>query len=205
MMNLGILASHRGTNFQAIIDACEQGALNAKPVIAISNNSDAMALTRARRAGIATAHLSGRTHPAPDDLDLAILNELMTHHVDLVVTVGYMKKLGAQTLAHYEGRIVNIHPSLLPAYGGRGMYGLHVHEQVIANGDEETGITIHYVDGEYDTGDIIRQVRIPVAADDTPESLSLKVLENEHPFLIATLQQLVDGEGELPLPPTNTP
>ena len=191
MKKLGILASHQGTNFQAIIDACRQGRLNAEPVIAISNNSDAAALVRACRAGIATAHLSGATHPEAEDLDTAILETLTSHEVDLVVTAGYMKKLGPRTLDHYRRRIVNVHPSLLPRHGGKGMFGLNVHKSVIASGDTETGITIHYVDAEYDSGPIIDQVRIPVLPDDSPESLAARVLEMEHVFLIETLSRLV--------------
>ena len=191
MKKLGILASHQGTNFQAIIDACRQGRLNAEPVIAISNNSDAAALARACRAGIATAHLSGATHADPDELDTAILDTLISHEVDLVVTAGYMKKLGPRTLGHFRRRIVNVHPSLLPRHGGKGMFGLNVHKSVIASGDSETGITIHYVDAEYDSGPIIDQVRIPVLPDDSPESLAARVLEMEHLFLIETLSRLV--------------
>lgn len=189
---IGILASHRGTNFQAIIDACHAGRLHAEPVVVISNNSNAVVLQRATRAGIPTAHLSGATHPNPDDLDRAILDTLQRYEVDWVVTAGYMKKLGPRTLAAYDGRIVNIHPSLLPKYGGRGMYGLNVHKAVIDAGDEETGITVHRVDGEYDAGPIVAQTRIPVRPDDTPESLAARVLEHEHEFLIETLVELID-------------
>jgi phosphoribosylglycinamide formyltransferase-1 len=190
-MNLGILASHRGTNFQAIIDACREGKLSANVTIAVSNNSNATALTRAKNANIPALHLSGKTHPDPEQLDAAILEALKAHKVDLVVTVGYLKKLGKKTLAHYQNRVVNIHPSLLPAYGGKGMYGQKIHAAVLQNKDAETGITIHYLDEEYDTGDVIAQVRIPVSASDTVTTLEEKILQNEHPFLIATLNQLV--------------
>ena len=190
-MNLGILASHRGTNFQAIIDACREERLSANVTVAISNNSNATALTRAKNANIPALHLSGKTHPDPEQLDAAILEALMAHQVDLVVTVGYLKKLGKKTLAHYQNRVVNIHPSLLPAYGGKGMYGQKIHAAVLQNKDAETGITMHYLDEEYDTGDVIAQVRIPVSASDTVATLEEKILQNEHPFLIATLNQLV--------------
>ena len=191
LMNLGILASHRGTNFQAIINACRQGQLSASVTVAISNNSNATALTRAKNANIPALHLSGKTHPEPEQLDAAILEALKAHNVDLVVTVGYLKKLGKKTLAHYQNRVVNIHPSLLPADGGKGMYGQKIHAAVLQNKDAETGITIHYLDEEYDTGDIIAQVRIPVSESDTITTLEEKILLNEHPFLIATLNQLV--------------
>ena len=190
-MNLGILASHRGTNFQAIINACRQGQLSASVTVAISKNSNATALTRAKNANIPALHLSGKTHPDPEQLDAAILEALKAHNVDLVVTVGYLKKLGKKTLAHYQNRVVNIHPSLLPAYGGKGMYGQKIHAAVLQNKNAETGITIHYLDEEYDTGNIIAQVRIPVSESDTVTTLEEKILLNEHPFLIATLNQLV--------------
>ena len=190
-MNLGILASHRGTNFQAIIDACNEGILNAKITVAISNNSNALALGRAKEAGIPAFHLSGNTHPGPNELDSAILETLTSHGVDLVVLVGYLKKLGTRTLAHFDHRIVNIHPALLPSYGGKGMFGKKIHQAVLDNKENETGITMHYVDGEYDTGDIIAQVRVPVSESDTVSTLEKKILQHEHQFLIATLNQLI--------------
>ena len=192
MKKLGILASHQGTNFQAIIDACKDGRLRAIPVVAISNNSDSMALVRASRAGIATAHLSSATHPDPDALDAAILQTLEAHEVDLVVTAGYMKKLGPRTLATYRRRIVNVHPSLLPRHGGKGMFGINVHKSVIASGDRETGITIHYVDDDYDAGPVIARLKLPVLPNDTPESLAARVLEHEHEFLVETLGLLIE-------------
>jgi phosphoribosylglycinamide formyltransferase-1 len=191
-MNLGILASHRGTNFQAIIDACNEGILNAKITVAISNNSNALALGRAKEAGIPAFHLSGNTHPGPNELDSAILETLTSHDVDLVVLVGYLKKLGTRTLAHFDHRIVNIHPALLPSYGGKGMFGTKIHQAVLDNKESETGITMHYVDGEYDTGDIIAQVRVPVSQSDTVSTLENKILQHEHQFLIATLIQLIN-------------
>ena len=190
-MNLGILASHRGTNFQAIIDACNEGILNAKITVAISNNSNALALGRAKEAGIPAFHLSGNNHPDSNELDSAILETLTSHDVDLVVLVGYLKKLGTRTLAHFDHRIVNIHPALLPSYGGKGMFGTKIHQAVLDNKENETGITMHYVDGEYDTGDIIAQVRVPVSESDTVSTLEKKILQHEHQFLIATLNQLI--------------
>ena len=191
MMKLGILASHRGTNFQAIIDACKSGELNATPVIAISNNSNSQALQRARNAGIATNHHSSATHPDPTALDNAILESLKHFAVDIVVTVGYMKKLGPATLAAYRGHIYNIHPSLLPKYGGTGMYGLNVHKAVLAEGDAETGVTIHRLEGEYDSGPIIAQHRVPVESGDSPEILAARVIKVEHPFLLKTLKAII--------------
>ncbi|MCH7742082.1 MAG: phosphoribosylglycinamide formyltransferase [Proteobacteria bacterium] len=189
-MRLGILASHHGTNFQAVIDACQCGNLAAEVAVAISNNSQSGALVRARAANIPTVHLSGRTHPQAEALDEALLSALTDHQADLVVMLGYMKKLGSRTLQHFRGRIINIHPSLLPKYGGQGMFGLNVHKAVLESADTETGVTVHYVDEHYDTGQMITQVRIQVMPDDSPESLAARVLPEEHKLLVNTLKQL---------------
>jgi phosphoribosylglycinamide formyltransferase-1 len=109
-----------------------------------------------------------------------------------------MKKLGPKTLAHFQGRILNIHPALLPKFGGEGMWGIHVHEAVIAAGEKESGVSIHFVDENYDTGAIIAQTRVPVMSDDTPETLAARVLEQEHILYAETLQKIV--RGEIPLP-----
>ena len=196
LCRLGILASHRGTNFQAIIDACQSGILNAEVVIAISNNSTSVSLKRARAANIPAVHLSSRTHPEDNDLDQMILTTLQSGEVDLVITVGYMKKLGPKTLQHYRGRIVNIHPSLLPKYGGPGMHGLNIHNAVLEAGDSETGITIHHVDGGYDTGEIISQIKVAVKPEDTPETLAARVLTHEHKFLIQTLKEIICSQQQ---------
>lgn len=187
---LGILVSHRGSNFQAIIDACEAGSVNAKVVVAISNNSQSIGLERARTADIPAFHLSSKTHPKAAELDDAILEILLSHEVDLVVTAGYMKKLGEKTLHQYQRRIINVHPSLLPKYGGKGMFGMKVHKAVLDSADTETGITVHYLDGSYDTGEIISQLRLPVKPGDTPESLAARVLPQEHKLLVDTLKEL---------------
>jgi len=183
---------------QAVIDACKSGRLNARPRIVISNNSASGALQRARREGIAHAHLSSVTHPEPYELDRAICDTLQQHDVDLVVLAGYMRKVGAQTLAAYAGRIVNIHPALLPRFGGGGMYGSHVHETVLAAGVDVTGATVHVVDAQYDHGPILAQRQVPVRGDDTVDSLARRVLEQEHDLLVETLARIASGEIVLP-------
>jgi phosphoribosylglycinamide formyltransferase 1 len=188
---LGILASHRGTNFQAIIDACKSGTLNAEVVVAISNNSASISLERARAVNIPAIHLSRMTHPDDSDLDQMILSALASRKVDLVVTAGYMKKLGPKTLQNFRGKVINIHPSLLPKHGGLGMHGLNVHKAVLDAAESETGITVHYVDDGYDTGEIISQMKVGVEASDTPETLAARVLVHEHKFLIKTLKEII--------------
>jgi phosphoribosylglycinamide formyltransferase-1 len=190
MLKLGFLASHRGSNMQAVIDACAEGRLDAKPVVIISNNSKSGAKERAREEKIPFHHLSGRTHPDAETLDTAILDALLHHETDLVILVGYMKKIGPKTLSRFQGKILNIHPALLPKFGGEGMYGTRVHEAVLASGDKETGVTIHLADGGYDTGPIVAQTRVPVLEGDTAESLASRVLDREHTFLVETLKKL---------------
>lgn len=198
-MNLAFFASGRGTNMQAIINACNFGLLDAKPGVVISNNSDSEALARARREKIPGYHFSSRTHPDPSQMDEAILSVLQQHQIGLVILAGYMKQLGEKTLSAYQGRVINIHPALLPKHGGVGMYGLHVHEAVIAAGERETGITIHLVDRDYDHGEILAQCRIPVLEGDTPVTLAERVLAREHTFLVETLERIINGEIALPI------
>jgi len=196
-LRLGFLASHGGTNVQAILDACRDGRLEAEPCVVISNNSDAMVLDRAMAARVPAFHLSSHIHPDPARLDEAILATLEKHRVNLIVLAGYMKKLGPKTLARYHGRVVNMHPALLPKFGGQGMYGHHVHEAVIAAGEKESGATVHIADAEYDEGRILAQKKVPVKAGDTPDSLAERVLEVEHQLYAETLQRIASGEIKL--------
>lgn len=198
-MNIGFLASHNGTNMQAIIDACNSGALQATPAVVISNNSKSGAIERAGKEGIPHYHISGKHYPDPGELDRAILNVMIEHLVDIIVLAGYMKKLGPKTLAHFAGRILNVHPALLPGYGGKGMYGMNVHEAVIAAGETESGVSIHVVDGNYDTGPVIARARVPVDQEDTAETLAAKVLKQEHLLFPEILQKIVTGEIKLPI------
>lgn len=192
-LHIAIFASHTGTNMQAIIDACKRGDLNGEVCAVISNNSNSQALEKARIAGVPEYHLSNKTHPEDDELDEAICKVLTESGADLVALAGYMKKLGPEVLKRYRGRILNIHPSLLPKYGGKGMYGTHVHRAVIGAGEKKTGITIHLVEREYDTGKIIRQCEIEVLEDDTADTLSRRVLERENAFYVETLKLISEG------------
>ncbi len=197
LKRLGFLASGRGSNLQAVIDACESGQLNATPVMVISNNPDARALERGRRHGLLCRHLSSRTHPEPDQLDEAITAAFQAQAVDLIVLAGYMKMIGPRLLAAYPDQIINIHPSLLPRHGGRGMYGMHVHEAVLAAGDTETGVTVHLVNDEYDRGRILAQARIAVEPGDDAKSLAKRVLQVEHRLYVQVLDRIITGEIRL--------
>ena len=197
-MNLGFLASHQGSNMQAVIDACRSGYLQAKPSVVISNNSDSEVLVRAKRENIPNYHLSSKVFQDPEQMDQEMLTIFNRHSINLIILAGYMKKLGKKTLAAYRNRILNIHPALLPKYGGQGMYGQFVHEAVLKAGEKETGVTIHLIDENYDKGIIIAQCRIPVNKNDSVESLARRVLEKEHEFLVETLHRIIIGELLLP-------
>ena len=198
-LNLGILASHTGTTLQAIIDACEQGQLNARIQVVISNNSHSLALQRARNHHIPALHLSTITHPNPEDLDHAIADTLTCHDVQLVALAGYMKLLGPNTLARFHNRVVNTHPALLPEFGGRGMYGDHVHQAILDARRETTGVTVHLVDAIYDHGPILAQTAIPVHPNDTLDTLRERVQTAERRFYVQTLQKI--ATAQIPLPP----
>jgi phosphoribosylglycinamide formyltransferase 1 len=190
-MNLGFFASHGGSNMQAIIDATKAGALNARPALLVSNNRNSQATVRARQEGMPFLVLNSVTHPDSEELDRAMLSALRVHEVDLIILAGYMKMIGPLVLEAYEDRILNIHPSLLPKFGGHGMFGQRVHRAVLEAGEDRTGVTIHLVNGEYDQGRIIAQAEIPVFPDDTVEALAARVLKREHEFFVETLSKII--------------
>lgn len=196
-LRLGFLTSHGGSNMQSIIDACVSGDLEADPVVAISNNSGSEALARARAAGIPTLHLSGATHPDPGALDAVMADSLSSCKVDVVCLAGYMKKIGPKTLDRFQGRIINIHPSLLPKHGGPGMYGLRVHEAVLAAGEKVSGATVHLVDASYDTGPVLAQTEVDIRDCATAEEVAGRVLKAEHALYVQTLKQIAAGHIEL--------
>ena len=197
LLRLGILASHAGTTMQAIIDACLQCRLHVEVRVVIGNNSRSGALARARAHGIPTAHLSGVTHPNPDDLDHAIMETLTDHDVEIVALAGYMKRLGPLVLSRYKGRLLNTHPALLPKFGGQGMYGDRVHEAVLAAGEKVTGASVHLVEGDYDTGPVLSQIKVPVLEGDTLETLRDRVQAAEREHYVEVLGRIARGEIEL--------
>ncbi len=175
-MRVAVLASGGGSNLQALLDTC-RGPAPAHVVLVISNNPEAGALERARNAGVETVVLDD-----PKD-GAALVALLESHDIDLVVLAGYLKLVPRVAVAAFEGRMLNIHPALLPSFGGKGMYGHHVHEAVLASGATLSGPTVHLVSNEYDKGHIVAQWPVPVAADDTPDTLAARVLEVEHQLL----------------------
>ena len=196
-LRLGMLASHGGTNMQAIFDACRAGWLEAEPRVVISNNSGSGALERAQQAGIPGFHISGRTHPDPEGRDQEILAILQRHGVEVICLAGYMKKLETATLSAYAGRILNVHPALLPKYGGQGFYGEAVHAAVLTAGERQSGVTVHLVDDVYDHGRILAQRTVEVAKGDTVETLAARVLEQEHALYAETVQEIARGQIRL--------
>lgn len=199
-LRLGILASGNGSNMRSVVAACRDGRLDAVPAIVISNNSSSGAITWAAAEGISTAHLSSATHPEEASLDEAIRDALQEHAVDLVLLLGYMRLLGPRTLAAYRDRVVNIHPGPLPRFGGQGMYGQRVHQAVLDAGVPETAVTIHLVDEVYDRGRILAVSPVPVLPGDDVTTLAGRVLEEEHRFLVATLERIARGEITIGLP-----
>ena len=189
-MKLGFLASHGGSAARFLTEACRDGRLAATPVALASNNSTSKALAWAREAGLKTAHLSAAKYPDPDALDDAIATFLRESGADTLVLSGYMKALGPRVLSAYAGRLVNIHPSLLPRHGGRGMYGDRVHEAVLASGDAESGATVHLVTAGIDEGPVLAQVRVPVLQGDTLATLKARVQATEGELLLRALREL---------------
>jgi len=193
MLRLAVLASGGGSNLQAIIDAAERGEIDARVVLVISNNSKAGALERARRHGIQALHLSVSQFCAQKDFDARLLEVLADHRIDLVLLAGYMKLLSPSVVKAYRGRILNIHPALLPSFGGQGMYGLRVHQAVVESGAKFSGVTVHLVDEQYDHGPIVAQRVVPVLDDDTPQTLAQRVLVEEHKIYKAVIQLFAEN------------
>lgn len=178
------MVSGGGTNLQAIIDGIEDGSIpNAEIVRIISSNPNAYSLERAKKHRIGSMVIGKINYPDPEERTKEIIAALDEAKTDLVVLAGYMSILEPRLIEAYRGRIINIHPSLIPKYCGAGFYGKHVHEAVLTAGECESGATVHYVDEGVDTGPIIIQEKVPVVEGDTPETLADRVLETEHKIL----------------------
>ena len=180
MFKIGVMASGGGSNFKAIIDRIGEGDLEAQCKFLITNNGTCGAVSHAEEYGIPVYHISGKTHPDPVAYEVAMMDVLNKYDVDLLILAGYMKALPVCMIRRMPDRIMNIHPSLLPKYGGKGFWGIHVHEAVIAAHEKESGPTVHLVSEEIDQGRILAQVKVPVLEGDTPEVLAARVLEQEH-------------------------
>lgn len=197
-MIIAVLASGEGTTLQAVLDACARQRLPARVGIVISNNPTAGALRRARAAGVPARHLSAATAGGAAALDQALRDTLIESDTQWVLLAGYMKRLGPLTLAAFAGRIMNTHPALLPEFGGQGMYGLNVHRAVLAAGCAVSGASVHWVDADYDTGTVIRQVRVPVESGDIAESLAARVQAAERELVVEVLAAAASGRLKPP-------
>jgi phosphoribosylglycinamide formyltransferase-1 len=197
-MKLAFLASNNGSSFRAVVAAIEAGTLRAEPVLAVSNRKAAPALDFAAAHGVRAMVIPTTADPGAADRRLAAA--LAEAGADLVILSGYLRKLGPATLEAFRGRVLNIHPALLPRYGGQGMYGRRVHEAVVAAGDRVSGATVHVVDGEYDHGPVVARREVVLAPGDTPADVERKVMAIEPDLFIDTLRAISLGEVTLPAP-----
>ena len=186
MYNLVVFASGNGTTLQSIIDSINSGILKAQIKLVVSNNEDAYALERAKKANIETYIISSKT---TEDIDIELEKVLSNYEIDLIVLAGYLRKIGNRLISKYT--IINTHPSLLPKFGGKGMYGMKDHTAVIEAKEPISGVTLHYVNENYDDGDIIKQTKVEILPSDTPETLSQKVQKVEKIQLIEALKEFV--------------
>ncbi len=196
-LRVAAFASGRGSNLNAILTEIENHRLNAEVVGVISNNADAGALELARERDIPAEHLVKSAFISRDAFVQAILDRLTAWKTDLVVLAGYMKKMPPEVVSAYRNRMLNIHPALLPSFGGKGLYGHHVHEAVLEYGCKVSGATVHLVDAEYDTGPPVVQKCVPVLEDDTPESLAARVLMVEHEIFPLAVSYFAAGRVEI--------
>ena len=196
MKNIAVLVSGGGTNLAALIDSVENGDIdNAVITTVISNKKDAYALTRAKEHGINGLCISPKDYSDRDEFADAMLEALSEAKTDLVVLAGYLVIVPEKIIKEYKGRIINIHPSLIPSHCGPGYYGLHVHESVLARGNKVTGATVHFVDEGTDTGPIIIQKAVYVKNDDTPETLQRRVMEEAEWLILPEAVKLIaDGK-----------
>ncbi len=179
MKNIAVFASGEGTNLQSLIDSAQSGRINGNIALVVSSRRDAGALKRAEKAGIPAVCLTPADYSSPEDLDKRLTQLCSEKHIDLICLAGFMLKLGNQMLSRFP-HIMNIHPALLPSFGGKGMYGMKVHEAALASGARLSGATVHFIDKDYDTGPIILQAGVPVLEGDTPETLAKRVHAQEH-------------------------
>lgn len=189
MINLGVLISGRGSNLQAIIDACEGGKIPAKVAVVISNDPEAGGLERAKKHNIPAMVIDNRKFKDKNTYELEIVKVLKEHQIQLVCLAGYIRIVGPVLLEHYEGKMVNIHPSLLPSFPG-----LHAQRQALDHGVLITGCTVHFVDEGCDTGPIIIQSAVPVKEDDTEETLAARILEQEHLIYPQAIKLIAQGK-----------
>ena len=193
MKNIAVFISGGGTNLQAIINATENKEINAKIKLVFSNKKNAYGLERAKKENIETLYLNRKNFSKSEEYDEEILKVLKEKDIDLIVLAGYLGILTSKIISNYRGRIINIHPSLIPSFCGSGFYGEHVHKAVIKKGVKITGATTHFVDEIIDGGAIIMQDTVPVQMNDDYKSIAEKVLEVEHKILVKTVKAFCEN------------
>jgi phosphoribosylglycinamide formyltransferase-1 len=192
-MNIAVFASGRGSNFEALLKAIEQGTLSARVTLLVSNKAEAGALEIARSRNIPAFYITQQQFPSEDGYVAKLFELLGQHRVELIALAGYLKRIPSRVIERFRNKILNVHPALLPLFGGAGMYGMHVHEAVIISGVKVSGATVHVVDEEYDRGPIVMQKVVEIADDDTPQTLAAKVLRVEHEIFPLALKAFAEG------------
>jgi formyltetrahydrofolate-dependent phosphoribosylglycinamide formyltransferase len=184
----------RGSNLQALLDACAAGEIAGRVALVIGTRVDAPALESARAADTAAVVVSPRKYENDEaGYAEALLRQLRRYDIDLICLTGYMRKLPPPVIAAFPMRVMNVHPALLPLFGGRGMFGEHVHRAVLESGMKVAGCTVHFVDEQYDTGPIIVQFAVPVLDDDTPQTLAARILPEEHRAFVQAVRLYAQG------------
>ena len=194
-LSLGVFVGTkgRGSNLRAVCHAIKDGRLDARIALVVGSRADAPVMEYARESGLSTVVLDPKTCVNDADYSNALLAALRDARVNTVVLAGYLRRVPSPVLAAFPSRVLNIHPSLLPAFGGKGMYGLHVHQAVLNYGAKVSGCTVHFVDETYDTGPVVMQRVVPVLDTDTPETLAVRVLGEEHAALVDALRLLAQN------------
>ncbi|MDE5755937.1 MAG: phosphoribosylglycinamide formyltransferase [Clostridia bacterium] len=190
MKNIAVFASGSGSDMQSVIDGTLSGLIDGKVVAVITNKEGIVAIERAKKHGIDYKTFKAKDYGDNETRDKAIIEYLKGYDIDLIVLAGYLAIVTPALVDEYEGRIINIHPSLIPKHCGKGMYGLNVHKSVLQSGDKVSGCTVHFVDYGADTGAIIAQEQVEVKDGDTPESLQARILEVEHVLLPSVVAKL---------------
>lgn len=199
-MKVCVMISGSGTNLQSLIDHYPDDGNTVKPArvsLVVSDNPEAFGLERARKAGIRTRIISPRDFASSEEFGMAHVRLFREEGIDLVVLAGYLKLVPGNVVSEFRNRMINIHPALLPTFGGKGMYGIRVHQAVIESGVKLSGLTIHFVDERYDHGPILLQSPVPVYFSDTPEVLAKRILEHEHRMLPFAVELIATGRVEV--------
>lgn len=198
-MNICIFASGTGTNFSAILKAKKRGKIKSEISLLVTNNSKCKAADIAKKNNVTVVHISRKVYPEHSDRAYSnlFLSALKKHDIDLIVLAGYMKLIEVPVVRRYKNRIINIHPALLPSFGGKGMYGMNVHRAVIEAGVKVSGVSVHFVNEKYDEGKIIFQKCVPISDDDDEFSLQKKVLKLEHKCYAEVIKLMEEGKIKL--------